>query len=147
MRFVDFRLMQDRNNMNHYTVRHVFFISILVATICLLNSSSMSKPAWSSDYNVQIPYQASDPSLKKNFDPESIDIQPGDKITWINNDEMMHTITGHTLSDGSSTNGFDSGALHLGQEFTFIFNQEGEFKYSCMFHPFMTGKIIVSQQG
>ncbi len=147
MRFVDFRLMQDRNNMIHYSVRHVFFISILVATICLLNSSSMSKPAWSSDYNVQIPYQASDPSLKKNFDPESIDIQTGDKVTWINNDEMMHTITGHTLSDGSSTNGFDSGPLHLGQEFTFIFNQEGEYKYSCMFHPFMTAKIIVSQQG
>ena len=147
MEFVDVRLIQDRNNMNHYTLRHVFFISILVATICLLNSSSMSKPAWSSDYNVQIPYEASDPSLKKNFDPESIDIQLGDKITWTNMDEMMHTITGYTLSDKSLANVFDSGALHLGQEFTFIFNQEGEYKYSCMFHPFMTAKISVSQQG
>lgn len=147
MAFVHVRLIQDGNNMNHYTLIHVFFISILFATICLLNSSSMSKPAWSSDYDVQIPYQASDPSAKKNFDPESIHIQLGDKITWINMDEMMHTITGHTLSDELLDNRFDSGVLHLGQEFTFLFNQEGEYKYSCMFHPFMTGKILVSQQG
>lgn len=147
MAFVHFRSIQDGNSMNHHTLRHVFLISILFATIWLLNSSSITKPAWSSDYNIQIPYQASDPSVKKNFHPESIDIQTGDKITWINMDEMMHTITGHTLSDKSLANGFDSGVLHLGQEFTFTFDQEGEYKYSCMFHPFMTGKILVSQQG
>jgi len=145
--FVHVRSIQDGNSTNHYTLRHVFLISILFATIWLLNSSSMSKSAWSSDNTVQIPYQASDPSVKKNFDPQSIHIQRGDKITWINMDEMMHTITGHASSDKSLANGFDSGVLHLGQEFTFTFDQGGEYKYSCMFHPFMTGKILVSQQG
>ena len=145
--FPDIRIIQHGINTNHSMLGHIFFISILFSLICLLNFSSMSKLAWSSDYNVQIPYGASDPSTKNNFSPESVQIKPGDKINWINMDEMMHTITGNALSGEKSSVGFDSGVLHLGQEFTFLFDKEGEFKYSCTFHPFMTGKILVSQNG
>ncbi|HWP61778.1 MAG TPA: cupredoxin domain-containing protein, partial [Candidatus Paceibacterota bacterium] len=70
------------------------------------------------------------------FNPQTITVQRGAMITWINNDSMQHTVT--------SDNGFfGSGTLSLGQSYSYTFLNPGTYTYHCSIHPYMTGTIIV----
>ncbi len=68
------------------------------------------------------------------FNPETITVKQGAKVTWINQDPSTHKLTSDT---------FNSGDLHQGDMFTFTFNNKESFDYSCSIHPSMTGKIVV----
>ena len=60
----------------------------------------------------------------------------GTTVTWLNQDEQMHTVT---AVDGS----FDSGFLAQGETFAVTFDSPGEFEYACTPHPWMLAKVIV----
>jgi plastocyanin len=68
------------------------------------------------------------------FTPQSLTIQPGQSITFVNQDDDPHTATG---SD------WDTGTLQPGESATIAFDSPGEFAYSCQIHPVMTGTILV----
>jgi len=68
------------------------------------------------------------------FIPNMNAIEKGARVTWYNEDDKTHTVTGE---------GWDSGQLVPGQAFSKIFDQPGDFKYHCSIHPEMTGEIIV----
>ena len=57
-------------------------------------------------------------------------------VTWINNDDVPHTVT---ANDGS----FDSGNLDAGQGWTHTFSAPGTYAYYCSYHPWMKGTIVV----
>jgi 3',5'-cyclic-AMP phosphodiesterase len=70
------------------------------------------------------------------FTPGTITIKPGTQVTWINRDDIPHTV--------DSTQGkFKSAALDTDQRFEFRFAEPGEYPYYCRMHPKMTGTIIV----
>jgi Icc protein len=70
------------------------------------------------------------------FTPGAIKVKPGTQVTWINNDDIPHTV--------DSTQGkFKSAALDTDQKFEFRFAEPGEYPYYCRIHPKMTGSIIV----
>jgi 3',5'-cyclic-AMP phosphodiesterase len=70
------------------------------------------------------------------FTPGAIKIKSGTQVTWINNDDIPHTV--------DSTQGkFKSAALDTDQKFEFRFTEPGEYPYYCRMHPKMTGSIIV----
>jgi YVTN family beta-propeller protein len=71
------------------------------------------------------------------FGPQSITIRKGDSITWSNDDGAPHTVT---FKDGSA----DSKSISPGKTFTQAFNRAGTYEYFCSFHPFMTGRVVVS---
>ncbi|MEU1124923.1 cupredoxin family copper-binding protein [Streptomyces sp. NPDC005899] len=70
------------------------------------------------------------------FVPQSVTVNAGDSVRWINNDSAVHT----TTSDGP---GWDSGLLTPGMSFTRTFPTQGTFSYHCDIHPSMTGTITV----
>jgi amicyanin len=70
-----------------------------------------------------------------SFNPGELNIKKGDTVTWTNQDAMFHRISG---------TGFQSDPFNKGQSFSFTFNTAGTFDYICSIHPFMKGKIIVS---
>ncbi|MFE9399264.1 cupredoxin family copper-binding protein [Streptomyces flavidovirens] len=70
------------------------------------------------------------------FVPQSVTVNAGDSVRWINNDNTDHT----TTSDGP---GWDSGDLPPGSSFTRTFTTSGTFSYHCSLHPDMTGTITV----
>ncbi|MBT2382132.1 cupredoxin domain-containing protein [Streptomyces sp. ISL-11] len=70
------------------------------------------------------------------FTPQSVTVNAGDSVRWVNNDEDTHT----TTSDGP---GWDSGDLPPGAAFTRTFTTRGTFVYHCTLHPSMTGTVIV----
>jgi YVTN family beta-propeller protein len=73
------------------------------------------------------------------FGPQSVTIHVGDSITWSNDDGPSHTVT---FKDGSP----GAKSLAPGQTFTRVFDKAGTYDYFCSFHPYMTGKVIVSAE-
>lgn len=70
------------------------------------------------------------------FTPAVVTVKTGAHVTWVNKDDIPHTV--------DSTEGkFKSGALDTDEVFEFVFTQPGEYPFYCRMHPRMTGKIIV----
>ena len=77
------------------------------------------------------------------FLPAYIAVDPGTKVTWINDDSAAHTVTSGN-PDGGPENIFDSGLFMAGESFSFDFNGPGVYEYFCMIHPWMAGTVTVS---
>jgi plastocyanin len=74
------------------------------------------------------------------FDPPTLIVRAGTKVTWINQDDIPHTAT-------SATRAFGSTALDTGEQFTFRFDEPGSYAYFCKLHPHMQGMIEVLPSG
>lgn len=90
----------------------------------------------------QVTISIQPPNIGTPFDPKEIHIIPNSTVTWINNDNVTHTVTSGDPQQGSDGK-FDSGLLKPGKEFSQTFNEVGTFNYYCQIHPAMTGTIIV----
>lgn len=71
-----------------------------------------------------------------NFTPATITVPVGATVTWVNHDDVPHTVT-------SSTKAFDSSTIDSDKQFSFTFTTAGTYNYFCSIHPFMTAKVIV----
>ena len=70
------------------------------------------------------------------YSPAPLTVKVGTQVTWINHDDIPHTV--------DSTQGkFKSAALDTDDKFEFKFTEAGEYPFYCRIHPKMTGKIIV----
>src|SRR5918995_611256 len=72
------------------------------------------------------------------FQPHSLEVAPGATVTWVNNSDVAHTVTGADLSFD------DSGLIEPGDSFRQTFDEPGTYHYKCGHHPDMTGVIVVS---
>ena len=70
-----------------------------------------------------------------SFQPQEVDIMPGDQVTWTNNDSVDHTVTSN---DGTS---FASSDVAPGQSFSFTFMTAATVPYHCSIHTFMMGTV------
>lgn len=73
------------------------------------------------------------------FNPQTITVKSGEKITWINKDEEPHTV----VSVGKQFK--KSSALDTDQSYTIVAGAPGTYSYFCSVHPKMTGTIVVKQ--
>ena len=71
------------------------------------------------------------------FNPQTLTVKSGEKITWINRDEEPHTVVSVEKQFKKST------ALDTDQEFTITAGTPGTYTYFCSVHPKMTGTIVV----
>jgi plastocyanin len=71
------------------------------------------------------------------FNPASISVKTGSKITWTNNDSATHTVT---LDDNS----VDSGNVNVGSTFDHAFATAGTFAYHCKIHSSMHGTVVIT---
>ncbi len=78
-------------------------------------------------------------SIRDNFySPATRYINVGDTVTWRNDGNMNHTVTGGSLN---------SGTLVPGASYSYTFNSAGTYTYNCQFHPNMQGTIVVGNGG
>jgi plastocyanin len=70
------------------------------------------------------------------FTPQRVTVKAGATVTWINDDDIPHTVA-------SSTKLFRSKALDTTDKFSFTFTTPGVYEYFCSVHPHMTGAIVV----
>lgn len=72
------------------------------------------------------------------FQPASLTVAPGTKITVVNKDTTTHTLT---ATKGAT---FDTGDLAPGKSATITApSKAGAFPYDCSIHPFMKGTLTV----
>src|SRR2546422_9268971 len=71
------------------------------------------------------------------FNPQTLTVKSGEKVTWINRDEEPHTVVSVEKQFKKST------ALDTDQEFTITVGAPGTYTYFCSVHPKMTGTIVV----
>jgi plastocyanin len=70
------------------------------------------------------------------FSPVPLTVKVGTTVTWVNHDDIPHTV--------DSTQGkFKSAALDTDDKFEFHFTEAGEYPFYCRIHPKMAGKIVV----
>ena len=72
------------------------------------------------------------------FGPAALTVPVGTTVTWINKDDIPHTVVS---TDDSKT--FKSKVLDTDEKFSFTFSRAGTYPYFCSIHPKMTGKVIV----
>jgi plastocyanin len=71
-----------------------------------------------------------------SFGPTTLTVAVGTTVTWVNHDDIPHTVV--------STEGvFKSKVLDTDEKFSFTFTKAGAFPYFCSIHPKMTGRIVV----
>jgi plastocyanin len=70
------------------------------------------------------------------FGPQSLTISAGTTVTWINHDDIPHTVVSN---DGV----FKSKVLDTDDKFSFTFAKPGTYPYFCSIHPKMTAKVVV----
>jgi amicyanin len=70
------------------------------------------------------------------FLPQRITVKAGTTVTWINEDDVPHTVA-------SSSKAFKSKALDTADKFSFTFTTPGTYDYFCSLHPHMTGAVVV----
>ena len=71
-----------------------------------------------------------------SFTPMELTIPVGTSVTWINKDDVPHTVV-------SVDHKFKSHALDTDERFLFTFQNPGTYEYFCSVHPKMVGKIMV----
>jgi plastocyanin len=71
------------------------------------------------------------------FTPTVIRIQPGQSVTWTNQDPMEHTVTGAANRWGSYE------PMAEGKSVSYAFKASGVYPYFCLLHPGMVGAVVV----
>ena len=73
----------------------------------------------------------------KAFDKDSVTLNKGDSIKFVNADKIAHNI--HSRSPGDK---FDLGKQSPGESSSRVFEKDGTFKVRCVIHPKM--KLVVT---
>lgn len=71
------------------------------------------------------------------YNPRTVEVPAGGSVTWTNQDNAPHTVTG---LNGAIP---QSGAMPFGATFTQVFTTSGAYDYLCAYHPNMKGTVVV----
>ena len=81
-------------------------------------------------------------SQSLNYQPATVTISRGGTVTWTNYDSVHHTVTSTNVPSGSAT--FDSKEMTATAMFRVTFTVDGTYKYTCSYHGWMQGTVIVT---
>jgi plastocyanin len=88
-----------------------------------------------------------------SFRPDPLKVKAGTAVTWINDDDIAHTVTSGTREYAPGDTGkivatkkdglFDNALDGQGKKAAFTFTKAGAFHYFCDRHPGMESDVIV----
>jgi plastocyanin len=71
------------------------------------------------------------------FVPENVTVEPGQTITWVNEDSAQHDAV------AAEGDGPDSELFNQGESYSWTAEKPGTIRYVCTVHPGMDGTITV----
>ena len=71
------------------------------------------------------------------FSPTPLTVKVGATVTWVNHDDMPHSVVFPKLK-------LKSLAMDTDESFSHKFDQPGTYDYVCGLHPHMHGQVVVS---
>src|SRR6185437_702885 len=98
-----------------------------LALAAAVTAALIASPARSEEVSVKIG--------NFTFAPQQLTVKAGTMVTWINDDDIPHTVV--------SMPNVRSKPLDSEDKFSFTFTTPGTYKYFCSLHPHMTGTIVV----
>ena len=75
-----------------------------------------------------------------HFTPTVNQVAVGTTVTWVNSSVQEHEVVGSNVTWGAHKK-----LLQPGDSIGWTFDKAGVYGYSCMFHPGMTGVIVVGE--
>jgi plastocyanin len=73
------------------------------------------------------------------FNPGTVTIKAGGKVTWTNDDSVGHDVTADDFESGSP------GGIDGGSTYSHAFKKPGTYDYVCSVHPGMKGAVKVTK--
>jgi plastocyanin len=70
------------------------------------------------------------------FSPTPLTVKVGTTVTWVNHDDIPHSIVCPALK-------MKSHPLDTDEDFSYRFEQAGTYDYLCGLHPHMHGQVVV----
>ena len=71
------------------------------------------------------------------FVPPMLKVKAGTTVTWVNRDDIPHSIVCPPLS-------VHSHPMDTDKSFSYTFAKPGVYNYVCGLHPFMHGQVVVT---
>ena len=130
-----------------FTIVLIFVFTVTPDTTNIKSNTPTSH--MNPEMHVSIEPNAGKANSTLHYNPSTISINNNTKVTWDNNDSVIHTVVSgspFSLQSDKEKIGqiFDSGIIRPNGTFSYIFDTVGEFDYYCMFHPFtMRAQITV----
>jgi plastocyanin len=112
---------------------------VLIFAVLALASLALSAPRHQAFVVSAQENQAATAAVKIDnfsFGPATLTVAVGTTVTWVNHDDIPHTVVS---TDGA----FKSKVLDTDEKFSFTFSKAGSYPYFCSIHPKMTGKVVV----
>ena len=73
-----------------------------------------------------------------SFSPAEIVVPAGTRITWVNHDDIPHTVV-----DADDPKRMKSPPLDTDASYEHVFDKPGTYHYFCSLHPHMQGTVVV----
>src|SRR5207248_7309256 len=114
-------------------VRLPLTIAALLLTSLLLQSAAGGARALEEDVDI-----VDDGDMASwGYSPTSLTVTAGTTVTWKNLGSQVHGVT-------SQDQLFDSRLLDPGKSWSYTFDTPGTYRYFCVPHPWMKGRVVVS---
>jgi amicyanin len=113
--------------------------SAAVAALAALALGVAASQSWAMAPSALSPPNAATTTVKIDnftFGPVTTTVPVGATVTWVNGDDIPHTVVAVDKS-------FKSKVLDTDEKFSFTFTKAGTYDYFCSIHPHMTGKVVV----
>ena len=134
-------------------IKKITIIAVLLVLVIVIIGITFSNPSEENTFedsepivkgDVVMPTKVSRPGceeIDRCYIPSVITVQPGQQVTWVNEDSAFHSVTSGFYE--SPTELFDSGHLDPFESYTLDFDERGTYDYFCTLHPWMKGQVIV----
>jgi plastocyanin len=110
-------------------------LAVIVTSCAGYSASIQASVGESSDGNASVSIQTF------QFRPTPIEVRAGARVTWTNQDDILHTVTSGTPE--SRDHRFEAPLDGKGASSTMTFTQAGSYPYFCDRHQSMRGEIRV----
>lgn len=112
--------------------------SSAATSITSVSGAPSTTAAAGAKVSVAIPAGAGTDTSSQGYSPATITVVIGanNTVVWTNKDGVPHTVT-------SVDKVFDSGNMDTGDTFAYTFTTSGTYHYSCAYHPWMKGAVVV----
>jgi plastocyanin len=125
----------------------------LLAIAALLLAFSLAGCGSSDKSSASQPAKANEVTTKLlAFNPETLTVKVGTKVTWTAGDGIGHTVTTGTFTVGSDDlrseehpDGTIDMPLKKGEDVSYTFTKPGKYSYYCSIHKGMNGEVVVTE--
>jgi plastocyanin len=128
--------------MRRALVTLVLVVALPGLAACGSSSKSSSSAPTPTDLRGKTAVQVD--AKSNQFNPASIIIDAGTKVTWTNSDSVAHNVKNSADAvDFGAPFGVDLDAFGPGKTYSFTFTKAGMYAYQCTVHSLMTGSVDV----